>query len=232
MSYRMVYFRISSSGYTSGWSSDQEKNAFREESRRMFKELGWDVHKEKMGGIDKAVRNPQELYLHPDCFSGVVDEAGIQSLQEHLAKAQTFRCYAVDQCEEYADMSDAEYRAALEARREEITAAILERYRTKKPGSYILRIVANPIDKQFEILRLCDKTRRNSVGKSFVIELINQLIQEGRMICAKTPEGPGIRTATEEELSERLQPVEQAGGQLAGCNTPFPPQQEMGPQML
>lgn len=129
-------------------------------------------------------------------------------------------------------MSDAEYRAALEARREEITAAILERYRTKKPGNYILRIVANPIDKQFEILRLCDKTKRNSVGKSFVIELINQLIQEGRMICAKTPEGPGIRTATEEELSERLQPVEQAGGQLAGCNTPFPPQQEMGPQML
>ena len=54
MSYRMVYFRISSSGYTSGWSSDQEKNAFREESRRMFKELGWDVHKEKTGGIDKA----------------------------------------------------------------------------------------------------------------------------------------------------------------------------------
>ena len=152
MSYRMVYFRISSSGYTSGWSSDQEKNAFKEESRRMFKELGWDVHKEKMGGIDKAVRNPQELYLHPDSFSGVVDEAGIQSLQKHFAKAQTFRCYAVDQCEEYADMSDAEYRAALEARREEITAAILERYRTKKPGNYILRIVANPIDKQFEIL--------------------------------------------------------------------------------
>ena len=55
MSYRMVYFRISSSGYPSGWSSDQEKNAFREESRRMFKELGWDVHKEKTGGIDKAV---------------------------------------------------------------------------------------------------------------------------------------------------------------------------------
>ena len=55
----------------------------------MFKELGWDVHEEKTGGIDKAVRNPQELYLHPDSFSGVVDEAGIQFLQEHLAKAQT-----------------------------------------------------------------------------------------------------------------------------------------------
>lgn len=111
----------------------------------MFKELGWDVHKEKMGGIDKAVRNPQELYLHPDCFSGVVDEAGIQSLQEHLAKAQTFRCYAVDRCEEYADMSDTEYRAALEARREEITAAILERYRTKNRAIISFALLQTPL---------------------------------------------------------------------------------------
>ena len=44
MAYRMVYLRIRSNGYNVGWTSDTGQTAFKEESRRIFQELGcWSL---------------------------------------------------------------------------------------------------------------------------------------------------------------------------------------------
>ena len=43
MAYRQVYFRIRTDCYSSGWTSDADRAAFKEESRRLFQELGWTV---------------------------------------------------------------------------------------------------------------------------------------------------------------------------------------------
>ena len=151
----------------------------------------------------------QNLYLHPLSFSGVLNEADIQPLLEQLSKAQTFGCYHFDCYEEYLDMSDEEYRAALEAKRGEITDFILEQCRTKRSNLYITDPVAVIVAEQFEVCRLCDKDRNNGVGKQFVTELMTQLLQEGRLISAETDQGEGIRTATAKELGARRQSMEQ-----------------------
>ena len=105
MGYRMTYLRINSQGYASSWQSDAAKEAFRAESRRLFQESGWDLTIGKHGTSDTVTKGPQDLYLHPTSFSGVMDEDNIQPLTEQLSKAKTFRCYAFDCYEEYADMS-------------------------------------------------------------------------------------------------------------------------------
>ena len=101
MAYRKIYFRIRTEGYTSGWSSDADRAAFKEESRRLFQELGWTVKLGSNGGCDTVSKDWQDLYLHPTSFSGVMDEVNIQPLQEQLAQARTFRCYHVDRYKEY-----------------------------------------------------------------------------------------------------------------------------------
>ena len=159
-------------------------------------------------------KDRQDLYLHPFNFSGVMDEASIQPLQEQLSKGKTFRCYAVDCYEEYADLSDEEYRAALDAKREEITAFILEQCRTKRTNLYITAPVALHFAEHFEICRLCDRERHNAVGNLFMTELIDQLLQEGRLVSAETTHGAGIRTATARELNDHSKPVEQVAGQI------------------
>ena len=121
MAYRKVYFRIRTDCYSSGWTSDADRTAFKEESRRLFQELGWAVTFGHNGSCDTAAKDQQDLYLHPSSFSGVIDEASIQPLQEQLSKARTFRCYHVDRYEEYWDLSDEAYRTELEAKRDEIT---------------------------------------------------------------------------------------------------------------
>ena len=216
MSYRKVYFRIQTHtyGYGSGWSSEADKAAFDNECRSLFQQLGWTLHPGSNGGCDTVTKDRQDLYLHPFNFSGVMDEANIRPLQEQLSKGKTFQCYAVDCYEEYADLSNEEYRAVLEAKREEITAFILERCRTKRTNLYITGPAAPRFAEHFEICRLCDRERHNAVGNLFMSELIDQLLQEGRLVSAETTHGAGIRTATARELKDYRRPVEQVAGQI------------------
>ena len=87
-------------------------------------------------GCDTVAKDRQDLYLHSDSFSGVMDEANIRPLQEHLSKAKTFRFYQVDCYEEYQDLSDEARRAELEAKWDEITDYILKKCRTKRRDLY------------------------------------------------------------------------------------------------
>ena len=56
MAYRMVYLRIRSGGYSFGWTSDAEQAAFKEESRRIFQELGWTLHTGSNGVCDTVTK--------------------------------------------------------------------------------------------------------------------------------------------------------------------------------
>ena len=212
MSYRKVYFRTRTEGYSSGWSSEADRAAFKEESRRLFQELGWTVTLGCNGGCDTVTKDRQDLYLHPNSFSGVLDEDNIQPLQERLTNARTFRCYHVDRYEEYQDLSDGAYRAELESKRDEITAYILEKCRTKRSNLYIVAPVEPHVAEHFKICRLCDKDGRNQIGNQFVTELMDQLLQKGWLVSGKTTHGEGIRTATDKERGIR-QPAAQVEGQ-------------------
>ena len=214
MAYRMVYLRTHTYEYDSGWSSKDAETAFDEECRRLFQDLGWTLHAGADGVCDTVTMGQQDLYLHPTSFSGVMDENNIQPLMEQLSEAKTFRCYAFDCYEEYADMSDDEYRSILESKCEEIRAFILEQCRTKRANLYITDPVTVYIAQHFEICRICDRERNNAVGNRFVSELIEQLLQEGRLVTAETTHGPGIRTATSTELRHHSKPVEQVDGQM------------------
>ena len=45
-------------------------------------------------------------------------------------------------------------------------------------------------------------------------ELIDQLLQEGRLVSTETTHGTAIRTATVRELKDYRKPVEQVAGQF------------------
>ena len=65
-----------------------------------------------------------------------------------------------------------------------------------------------------ESRRLCDRDRRNKIGNQFVAELMDELLQKGWLVAAKTSYGEGIRTATNKERGVPRQPTEQVDGQI------------------
>ena len=84
MAYRNTYLRIHTVGYVSRWADETAQAAFKEESRRLFQELGWSLVPGGNGICDTVTKDHQDLYLHPTSFSGVLDEANIQPLQAYL----------------------------------------------------------------------------------------------------------------------------------------------------
>ena len=210
MEYREVYFRIRSSyRYDSGWPDKGVEHAFRDETRTLFQSAGWELHpaREDSSSSDIVTKGQQDLYLHPMNFSGVIQTDEIPRLQELLEGAQTFQCQGVDCYERYWELTDAEYLKQLEARRDEIIEAILERYQTKRKNLYVTGPAELSIAKQFSVHRLCDKDGKNNLANRYVGELVERLIREGRLVTAETRNGLGIRTAAGEELRQRGEPL-------------------------
>ena len=210
MEYQSTYFRIRSRyQFDSGWPDEGAERAFREESRTLFQSAGWELHPARAdsGSSDTVTKGQQDLYLHPMNFSGVIRTDEIPRLQALLAGAQTFQFQGVDCYERYWDLTDAAYLERLEAQREEIIEAILERYQTKRKNLYVTGPAERSIVKQFSVHRLCDKDGKNNLANRYVGELVEQLIQEGQLVTAETRNGRGIRAAVGTELRQREEPL-------------------------
>lgn len=199
MSYRMTYFRTKPEGFMPGWSSEVDRDRFVTECRGLFRSTGWELQPGHNGICDTVTKGNMDLYLHPQSFSGVILDSEVQPIKDLLAKAETFQCYHVDFYEEYLDINDEEYRALLETKREEITAALLRSYKTKRSNLYIVDPVAPDIAKRFSVRRVCDKENHHNKANGFVSDIVHQLLEQGLLVAAKTTHGDGIRAATDKE---------------------------------
>lgn len=203
MTYRQTYFRIRTEGYQSSWTDEAAENSFREESRALFQSAGWTLHAEQIGSgfCDTVTKENQDLYLHPQSFSGVIREDEVQPLRELLSKARSFQCYHIDFYEEYLDITDEEYLSFLESRRKEIADTILELCKTKRSNLYIVSSnpIAMDIAERFALRRVCDKENHRNIAAQFVGGLISELVERGLLVTAETTDGEGIRSATEKE---------------------------------
>ena len=97
MTYREIGISIRSA-YTQGWPDDASRLAFRTETRKLFRDAGWQVGEKPLrsGHCDKVRNGKDALYLHPDLFSGVMQEDHIPALQQLLSSAATFRVLGTD----------------------------------------------------------------------------------------------------------------------------------------
>lgn len=197
MSYRKVHFRIDSDyKWSVGFSSDIEAQRFHQEATDLFSLDGWKIeHGERDCISDTAVKGMQNLYLHPMDFSGVIDEDETPHIKALIATARSFHCRATDRYEEFLDMSDNAYLEYLESKRAEITAAILERYRTKRRNLYFPSDAAVGVADHFFVNRLCDQEGRHNKANLFVGDLVDELIRQNKLVTAQKNGKVFIRTA-------------------------------------
>ena len=212
MVYREIGISIRSA-YSQGWSDDASQLEFRTETRKLFRDAGWQVEETPLdSGHCDTVRNGKDaLYLHPDLFSGVMQEEHIPELQRLLSSAATFRVLGTDLRRECFDLTDEECRQRLEEQAGQIDNAILETCKTKRKNLFRTGPIAERIGRQFTVRRLMDWEQSGPyIAEGYVGERIEQLIADGRLITAQTRYGQGLRTATETELgmAENADPMQ------------------------
>ena len=212
MTYREIGISIRSA-YSQGWPDDASRLAFRTETRKLFRDAGWQVEEMPLdSGHCDTVRNGKDaLYLHPTVLSGVMQEDHIPELQQLLSSAATFRVLGIDLHMECFELTDEESRQRLEEQTERIDNTILEACRTKRRNLFHTGSIAESLGRQFAIRRLTDWERSGPyIAEGYVGERIEQLIADGRLITAQTRYGQGLRTATEAELemAENADPMQ------------------------
>ncbi len=211
MAYRNVYFRINSAyrGY-SGWADPADENRFREESRQLFESNGWTLQMGGNGVSDTVTKGDQELYLHPQNFSGVVSEAEIDEIKALLAGAKSFQCQGVDCYEEYLDISNEDYQQWLESERDNIHEALLAQCKTPRRNLYRTGCVIDSVVEKFSLNRVYDKHGEHDLAKGFVQELFADMIAKGEIAVAETKHGTGYRAVQNAE-------PQQVDGQMQMC---------------
>ena len=93
VAYRMIYLRVNSRGYSSGWANDAERDAFKSESRCIFQDMGWTLCEGKNGTCDTVTKGHQNLYLYPGSFSRAPSGDGSAGRSFSARYGQASRCH-------------------------------------------------------------------------------------------------------------------------------------------
>lgn len=194
-----VHFRIDCPCYdfSNGFSDEKSKSAFYAEIVRVLEKYAIP----EAVGLN-FVKGMEYLYIHPQDISGVVQKNKIRMIAEDLSKCQTCSIRWVDVYHDVSDMSDQDFRDILSGRKDEIEKDVLEAFRTKRKDLYI---VYDPfgsplaqISKKYSIYRKSNESGIDHTCLGFLNEILQSLVQSGKIAQAETRHGTGYRTATPE----------------------------------
>lgn len=191
-----VYFRINCPSYdfSNGFSDEKSKSAFYSEIVGILEKYAIP----EAVGLN-YVKGMECLYIHPQEISGVIQKNKIKMIAEDLANCQTCSIRWVDIYYDVSDMTDQDFRAILSSRTEEIENDILEAFQTKRKNLYI---VYDPfgsplakVSKKYSIYRKSNDSGIDRVCLDFLNEVLQSLVQSGKIAQAETKYGTGYRTA-------------------------------------
>lgn len=205
--YANVYFRVNAPYYqhSNNYNYTQEQNDdFYNEVYHIFKELGWEITEQK--GCDYINKGKQKLYLHPQAFSGEVLKNEIVLIHAALQNGKTFNSRWTDVYEDLFDITKEEYLKMLESKQTEIEKDILEIYKTKRKNLYITDTWAplqNVLNK-YKVRRLGNRLGLSSgdIDYNFMINVLDKLIAQNKIVTADTKNGKGYRTINKTEQKE------------------------------
>lgn len=199
-SYIRVYFRLDCPAYDfrMGFDNAEGREAFFAEVRDILK--CFDIFEGTGGRYDGF---PMEhLHIHPQNVSGVIAKWKIRYIAEALNDCETCKIRWVDVYQDISTMSNAEFAESLESKRGEMTADILEMFKTKRNNLYIVpgygtfdRIV----NKYHVSRREAESGNDDTTCNNFVVTVFNELVSMGELVSAETRNGTGYRTAKKVE---------------------------------
>lgn len=207
MNYKQVYFRINApmyykNKYGVGFESQEDRELFFNTVKEMFLSDGWEIKKKKYesdSSCPTIIKNKQELYLHPQSFSGVIKEENISYIENFLSNNDVFKFERTDIYDDLFDITDDEYINILKSKKEHIEQDILEACKTKRSNLYIADswAIISKITDKYKIKRLFHHigiVTSDDIDIKYVTELFEKLVENNKILTAQTKSGLGYRT--------------------------------------
>lgn len=193
-----VYFRIDTIGFDciSGYfAEDNDRKAFHEEATRIIKSFG-------IVESSGFKQNNEYLYAHPQDISGIVEKSKIKAIAEAIDSSQTMKIRWADVYEEYAFISDSDYTAILDSKRQEMAHYIIQNCFTKRTNLFksAYEIAINAMEK-FKVNRINSIEDINNPKMTFkyAMKIIQQLVENGYLIQVLDSDRQLIRSMNKTE---------------------------------
>lgn len=207
--YVRVHFRIDAKYYQYPFTNIDEgaRDAFREETIKIMKTLGWNVAEKATTSTGSTVsKGKAHLYLHPQDFSGIVLKNDVKAIAEALEKKETFSLRWVDLYETVFDMSDDEYQEYLCKRRLDIECSLFEKCTTRRSNMfYRMCDICKKVAKTYGLHRITDyDISIASFTIDYVKTLLKEMIQRGLIVCVDSKDElfQMVRSITKAEQKE------------------------------
>lgn len=182
--YCKVYFRIDTIGFDcmNGYHKEEaDAQLFHEEASNIIASFG-------IVESSGYKQDNEYLHAHPSQISGIVAKDKIRAIAEAIDNSKSMTIRWIDVYEEYAVISDDDYRKILEDKRNDIAAYIVENCYTKRTNQYrSLFEVAVNVQERFKENRLNDREDINQHGMTFKFagEIVKQLVDNGYLVSAE-----------------------------------------------
>lgn len=180
--------------------SEESATLFYNTATILFINDGWELKEARSSSSCPTVsKGKQSLYLHPQSFSGIVATDNIETIEQLLSQAETFKHYNTDIYEQIYNLSDEEYQTYFESKAEEIKQDILSALTTKRKNLYVTTDICFTLAQKYSLKRTTGENYVFHSGRielTFVNTLFQQLLVQKKIIAAKTKNGTGYRTVT------------------------------------
>lgn len=185
--YADVHLRIEARDYQYPFNNftAENKERFYNEVYAIFKSLGWEIDISDGIGCMTIQKGKQNLYLHPQDFSGEVLKNEVKQIAEALENHETFKLRWVDIYKTVYDISDDEYNSYLDSRKEDIKKLLFERCKTNRTNQYknvydIDRSVAESV----KLRRVGVKDDINNRGQThkYIDGVIDGMVADGLLL--------------------------------------------------
>lgn len=205
--YKQVYFRINTPSYYSrngvGFQTPEAGERFHRLALNLFLTAGWQLEGKEVrpgsGHCNRVHKDKQRLYLHPQSFSGIVDEGQIGDIESILRNNDVFVFTNTDVYDEIFDLSDEEYIGVLESKRAEIEKDLLTAFKTKRRNLFVTSCwskIDNVLGKhRIKRLDYSGVYTSDDLDSEFINRLFRGLLENKKIVTADTRNGMGYRTA-------------------------------------
>ena len=177
------------------------------QNKLILKSNGWDIEEPTKDYVAMtATKGKNNLYLHPQNYSGVCENSEREQLFKVFQDTKLIKCRTVDTYDEVFDMSDEELYNKLNNESQEIESNILIGLITKRSNLYISNVFDSALQRVIKkhcVKRLAIEGNREFNGmdvtteykvENFVKDIFYKLVSDGKIASANTKNGIGYRT--------------------------------------
>ena len=203
--YFYTHFKIEA-GYQ--WGSGMEANArdtFFDEMKALFSAAGWAVEEAKFSGSCPTVhKGGNRLYCHPMELSGPCVRTLHDEVTAIVAQANSCFLRQIETYKRVYDLSDEQYKEALDSVREDVERDLLKAFTTDRKDRYVngCYTVLDDVSESYRVPTL-KRTLGISSGDvhcQYISDVFQDLVKEGKILSRENARGGmAYRTAPEHE---------------------------------